>query len=175
MFDRAQFVADCQAAVAGGRGAVRDVLARAVADPASVLRALGEPRAGGIETLYRGPDLTIVNVIWPGHAVHVPHDHAMWATIGVYAGREDNILWRRLPEGGVEAAGAKSLGVGDTLALGPDGIHSVVNAVPQLTCALQAYGGDFFEAQRSEWDPLTHIERPYDRETTRRVFAAAGR
>ena len=24
-----------------------------------------------------------------------PHDHAMWAVIGIYGGREDNIFWKR--------------------------------------------------------------------------------
>ena len=43
----------------------------------------------------------------------MPHNHRMWAVIGVYTGREDNIFWRRLPGAGrgmIEAAGAKSLG-----------------------------------------------------------------
>ena len=26
----------------------------------------------------------------------MPHDHRMWAVIGVYPGREDNISWRRV-------------------------------------------------------------------------------
>ena len=46
----------------------------------------------------------------------IPHDHRMWAVIGVYTGREDNIFWRRLAaaEGGrIEAAAAKSLCEGD--------------------------------------------------------------
>ena len=43
----------------------------------------------------------------------IPHNHLMWAMIGVYTGREDNIFWRRAQEDAgarVEAAGAKSLG-----------------------------------------------------------------
>jgi predicted metal-dependent enzyme (double-stranded beta helix superfamily) len=45
----------------------------------------------------------------------------MWAVIGVYTGREDNIFWRRLPDakdGRVEAAGARALSVGDAAPLG---------------------------------------------------------
>jgi hypothetical protein len=26
----------------------------------------------------------------------MPHNHNMWAIIGIYTGREDNILWRRI-------------------------------------------------------------------------------
>jgi predicted metal-dependent enzyme (double-stranded beta helix superfamily) len=41
----------------------------------------------------------------------MPHNHQMWAVIGVYTGREDNIFWRRIPGGGgrLEAAGARAL------------------------------------------------------------------
>jgi predicted metal-dependent enzyme (double-stranded beta helix superfamily) len=28
----------------------------------------------------------------------MPHNHHMWAIIGVYGGREDNIFWRRIFE-----------------------------------------------------------------------------
>jgi hypothetical protein len=35
------------------------------------------------------------------------------------------------------------------------------------------YGGDFFDAQRSEWDDETSEERPRDIEGTLRRFAAA--
>jgi len=94
--------------------------------------------------------------------------------IGVYTGREDNILWRRLPDetdGKVEAAGAKTLGETDTLALGADVIHSVVNPVARITGAIHVYGGDFFGVSRSEWDPDSLRERPYDMEKVLRMFA----
>ncbi|MBV9199064.1 MAG: hypothetical protein JOY83_04875 [Alphaproteobacteria bacterium] len=109
---------------------MRQVVARAMADPATVLRQLGEPKRGGIEPLHCSPELTIINVLWPAGQVIMPHNHAMWAVIGVYTGREDNIVWRRLPDdinGRIEAAGAKTLGTKDVLSLGADAIHSVVN------------------------------------------------
>jgi predicted metal-dependent enzyme (double-stranded beta helix superfamily) len=40
----------------------------------------------------------------------MPHNHEMWAVIGIYTGREDNILWRRLPadvHGRIEALAPK--------------------------------------------------------------------
>jgi hypothetical protein len=54
MFDLDQFVADCHVALAAEKSHkhVRDVVARAVADPASVLRGLGEPKRAGLYTLY---------------------------------------------------------------------------------------------------------------------------
>ena len=94
----------------------------------------------------------------------------MWAVIGIYTGREDNIFWRRLPNGKVEAAGARALCEKDAEPLGPDIIHSVTNPIPRLTGAIHVYGGDFFAAERSEWDPETLREHPYDVEKTLRLF-----
>ena len=176
MFDREQFIADCRAALDGERGSrnVREVVARAVSDPASLIRGLGDPQKGGFDVLHRSPELTMINVIWPIGQIVMPHNHALWAVIGVYTGREDNILWRRLPEdanGQVEAAGAKTLGETDTIAFGAEVIHSVVNPVPRLTGAIHVYGGDFFSVSRSEWDPELLREKPYDMEKVLRMFA----
>ena len=176
MFDTGRFIADCRAALAGAESArnVREVVARTVADPAAVVAGLGEPRAGGIVPIYRSADLTVINVLWPVNMVIMPHNHTMWAVIGVYGGREDNILWRRLPgDTGhrIEAAGAKSLSTRDALAFGPDVIHSVVNPSAKITGAIHVYGGDFFGVERSEWDPDSLEERPYDVEKARRMFA----
>lgn len=100
----------------------------------------------------------------------------MWAVIGIYTGREDNIFWRRLPgEDGarIEAAGAKSLGERDVEPLGRDIIHTVTNPLPRLTGAIHVYGGDFFAASRSEWDPETLLEQPFDMEKNLRLFRQA--
>ena len=111
--------------------------------------------------------------------MNVPaHNHEMWAVIGIYAGREDSIYWRRIvDEDGpvIEAAGAASLAATDAEALGRDIIHSVVNPVDRLTAAIHIYGGDFFAAERLEWDPETHEERPFDFERTRRYFEESNR
>ena len=174
MFDCEQFIADCLLCLGSGHAAhnIRKTLARAVSDPAAVLRGLGDLKAGGIEPLYRSPQLTILNVCWLPNMVIMPHNHNMWAVIGIYSGREDNILWRRLSEttDRIEAAGAKSLSAGDTLVLGPDVIHSVVNPISRLSGAIHVYGGDFFGVQRSEWDPESLEEKPYDMQKARRLF-----
>lgn len=175
MFDRDRFIGDCrEAARDGGMRAVREAVARAVDDPAAVLRAMGEPTGGGLDVLYRSADLTVLNTRWPVGQIVMPHNHAMWAVIGVYAGREDNILWRRLPddaEGRIEAGGAKSLAPRDTIAFGADAIHSVTNPVGRITCAIHVYGGDFFAVSRSEWEPQSLREVPYDMEKVLRMFA----
>jgi predicted metal-dependent enzyme (double-stranded beta helix superfamily) len=178
MFDLDQFVADCRAALAADKSPkhVRDVVARAVADPASVLKALGEPERAGLHTLHRSDDLTVLNIVWAPMMTVMPHNHSMWAVIGIYTGREDNIFWRRLPGGlgKLEAAGAKALCEGDAEPLGHNIIHSVTNPIPRLTGGLHVYGGDFFDAtHRSEWDPESLLERPFDPERAVRQFEEA--
>jgi predicted metal-dependent enzyme (double-stranded beta helix superfamily) len=180
MFDLDQFIADCTAAVGADRShrLVREVVARTVSDPTAVIAGLGEPCQAEVQKLYNSPELTILNVVWGPLMTIMPHNHLMWAVIGVYTGREDNIFWRRLPEedsGQIEAAGAKSLGEQDAEPLGRDIIHSVTNPLSRLTGAIHVYGGDFFSVSRSEWDPETLLERHYDMEKNMRLFEAANR
>jgi predicted metal-dependent enzyme (double-stranded beta helix superfamily) len=159
---------------ADGQQAVRAVLERAVSEPGALLGGIGEPLEAGIHTLYRAPDLTVLNVVWAPLMVLLPHNHKMWATIGIYTGREDNILWRSAGTR-VGAFGAASLSAKDVFDLPDDAIHSVVNPIPRLTGAIHVYGGDFFAAPRSEWDSDTLSERPFDLEAARRVFQEAAR
>jgi predicted metal-dependent enzyme (double-stranded beta helix superfamily) len=178
MFDLDQFIADCRGALAADKShkLVREVVARAVADPAAVLERLGEPAHCALTALHRSEDLTILNIVWAPYMTVAPHNHNMWAVIGIYTGREDNIFWRRLPgrNGRLEAAGARALGRGDAEPLGRDIIHSVTNPIPRLTAAIHVYGGDFFAPEeRSEWDPETLDEQRWDPERAVRRFAEA--
>lgn len=169
------FISECRDAVDEDptHKGVAEVMRRAFSDPGNVLSTVGEPTESGLIPLYRSRDLTIVNVIWkPGMTV-MPHNHEMWAVIGIYGGREDNIFWRRLrddPEGRIEAAGAKALSTGDSMPLGSDIIHSVTNPISKLTGAIHVYGGEFFEAERSEWDSENLTEKPYDMAKTKALF-----
>jgi len=169
--DLERFIADCRAAHAADRShkAVREVVARAVSEPNAVLKWLGDPQRGEVQKLYHSPELTILNVVWAPYMTIYPHNHRMWAVIGVYTGREDNIFWRRKGEK-VEAAGAQALSERDAVPLGPDIIHSVTNPIPRLTGAIHVYGGDFFGAERSEWNPETLVEGRYDAQKAMRHF-----
>jgi predicted metal-dependent enzyme (double-stranded beta helix superfamily) len=173
-----QFIADCRDArdADPSHKLVREVVARAVSDPAAILKALGEPKRSGVQKLYHSDTLTILNVIWAPKMTVMPHDHRMWAVIGIYSGREDNIFWRRVPgsKGGkLEAAGAKALSERDAEPLGHNIIHSVTNPIPRLTGAIHVYGGDFYREARSEWDPETLLEERYDVERAIRLFEEA--
>ena len=163
MFNTQDFIEDCRAALTedNAHAAVKEIVARAVAQPADVLKALGEPKLAGIQPLYRSASLTILNVLWgPGMRLY-PHNHLMWAVIGVYGGREDNTFYRR-GESGLLKLGGKTLDSRDVIPLGDAVIHSVTNPIEQITAAIHVYGGDFFAVPRSEWDATTLEERPYD-------------
>jgi predicted metal-dependent enzyme (double-stranded beta helix superfamily) len=180
MFDLDQFIADCRSALAADKShkLVREVVARSVSDPAAILKRLGEPNRGALQALYRSDDLTILNIVWAPYMTLMPHNHQMWAVIGIYTGREDNIFWRRMPgspTGKLEAAGAKALSERDAEPLGRNIIHSVTNPIPRLTAAIHVYGGDFFAAERSEWDPATLMEQRWDPERAVRRFEEANR
>lgn len=179
MFDLARFIDACRQAVEASpdQAAVRDLVAGAVADPSALMQAIGEPARAGFHTLYRSDTLTILNLVWGPYMTLPPHDHGIWAMIGIYGGREDNIFWRRIAEPGrpsrVEAAGAKALATGDVAPLGRDIVHSVLNPIGKLTGALHVYGGDFFHPDRHEWDAETLREGRYDAEVTKRRFDAS--
>jgi hypothetical protein len=58
MFDLFQFVADCREAVASDKSQryLREVVARAVSEPAAVLAALGEPHAPDFTSCINPPN-----------------------------------------------------------------------------------------------------------------------
>lgn len=177
-FDLDQFISDCKKAVRERtpQAAINEILARAVSDRASIVSALDEPKRAEMQKLYQGSDLTILNVIWAPRMTLLPHNHKMWAVIGIYTGREDNIFWRRLPGDAarkLEASGARALCEKDTVQLGQDIIHSVTNPIGRLTGAIHIYGGDFFRVPRSEWDAETLTEQPCDGDKMLRRFEQA--
>ena len=166
-----RFVEDCIAAnqEADAQVAVAEVLAKAVHDPRSALAALGDPKGAGIDVLHRSSTLTIFNATWTPQMNLMPHNHLMWANIGIYTGREDNIMWRRTSDR-VEAFGAKALFEGDTAVLPADAIHSVTNPLQRFTGGIHIYGGDFFDTTRSQWNSETLDEEPSDGAVIRRIF-----
>lgn len=166
-----RFVADCVAAnkETEPQAAVNEVLARAVSTPDSVLAALGDPDKAGLNVLLSSPSLTIFAATWTPQMNLMPHDHLMWANIGIYAGREDNIFWRRA-SGKIEAFGANALFVRDTAMLPEDAVHSVTNPLQRFTGGIHVYGGDFFDTKRSKWNPESLEEEPSDGAVIRGIF-----
>jgi predicted metal-dependent enzyme (double-stranded beta helix superfamily) len=171
MMDIDRFVADCIAAnkEVDAQAAVNEVLSRAVSTPNAVLEALGDPGKAGLNVLLKSPALTIFAATWTPQMNLMPHDHLMWANIGIYTGREDNIFWKRTPDG-IRAVGADALFVKDTAMLPEDALHSVTNPLQRFTGGIHIYGGDFFNTTRSQWDPETLEEEPSDGARIREMF-----
>jgi len=175
MFDVDTLVADCQAAQRESQPlrAIKEVLERTLAHRSAVADVLAQ-REGGLQFLYRDSDLTVLNVTWAPSMVLPPHDHRMWAAIGVYTGQEDNTFYRRDREKGLITSGGKELRETDIVLLGDDTIHSVANPrTHQFTGAIHVYNGDFVNQPRSQWDPDTLEEQPHDMAVTRAVFDKA--
>lgn len=176
MFESARFIEDCRQSLReqNPHAAAREIVARAVSEPENILKSLGEPKVSGIQSLYCSETLTILNVLWgPGMTLY-PHDHRMWAVIGIYSGREDNSFFRR-SETGLVAHGGKTLNPKETIPLGEAVIHAVTNPLDRITAAIHVYGGDFFAVPRSEWDPQTFKERPFEIEHAKKIFAEANK
>jgi predicted metal-dependent enzyme (double-stranded beta helix superfamily) len=169
-----RFIDDCVAAntESDRQAAVREVLARGVSDPRAMLLAAGEPERAGITVFHRADDLTIFSAAWTPQMNLMPHNHKMWALIGIYTGREDNIFWRR-SEQGVTAHSAEALFEGDVGSLPVSAIHSVTNPLERFTGGIHIYGGDFFATTRSQWDPETREESPSDGDVIRAIFERA--
>jgi predicted metal-dependent enzyme (double-stranded beta helix superfamily) len=176
MFDVDELVESCRQALAETepRRAVKEVLDRVLASPNELGEVL-DPQEGGLNFLHQAPDLTVIHVVWaPGMVLH-PHDHRMWAVIGIYVGAEDNAFFRRpTPDSRtIVESGGKHLDVGDTIILGDDAIHQVSNPVQKLTGAIHVYGGDFVNQPRSQWGDPPYEERPWEMTEARQQFADA--
>jgi predicted metal-dependent enzyme (double-stranded beta helix superfamily) len=166
VFDLDEFVSDCRAALQEGQPvlAVKEVLDKAVSDPGAVTAALrSQP---GVGLLHRSDDLTVVTVVIPAGAPQtLPHDHRMWALVGIYGGQEDNQFVRRSGDG-LSESGGRSIRPSETLAMGDDTIHAIRNPLEHSAlAAIHVYGGDLVAAERSMWTRPGYEEQPYD-ETT---------
>lgn len=174
-FDQEAFVTACLKLPASHHAPkeIIDLVTAAVSEPEALIKTFGRPNKAKLEKLHVSNGLTILNVVWsPGMKMR-PHNHNVWAVIGVYCGREDNTLWRRIKNDGeskIEAAGTKSIGAGEVAAFGKDLIHSVINPLEEFTAAIHVYGANFFEIERSEWPPETLKEQAYDITKSQKLF-----
>ena len=102
MFSIDEFVGECLDAVrregvSGDRRCVRSSSAPC-RSRAAIIDAIGEPSAAPLfSTWHTSDELTVLHVVWPPTVDLMPHDHMMWASIGLYGGREDNRFFRVLP------------------------------------------------------------------------------
>lgn len=171
MFDVDELVADCIEAVREHepRLAIKQVLERAVSNPRQLELSLPATRAE-LVPLHVSDELTILKVVWAPGMSFRPHNHLMWAAIGLYGGQEDNTFYRRTGDR-IVPSGGRELTTGDVALLGDDTIHAVANPRANFTGALHVYRGDITNRPgRSEWDEQTGREIDYDFDHVRRYF-----
>ena len=174
MFDIDSFLADLADTIdeTDPRPAAKEVVDRAMRAPHAIADAIS-PTEGGITMLCNRRELTVISVAWaPGMQV-MPHDHRMWAIIGIYAGAEANRFFTRGEDGTLVARPGRLLETGDVCVLGSDTIHAVSNPAGRITGAIHVYGGDFVNEPRSQWGPGDLVERPYDMTDIQRQFHEA--
>jgi predicted metal-dependent enzyme (double-stranded beta helix superfamily) len=122
---------------------------------------LGTADRSTYEALYRGRDLLVLHAVVPPTPRPVdPHDHRMWAVIGVYHGQEDNQLFARTDDASLEPTDRFSVRAGEIRQLDASTIHSVQAAGGRYLGAVHVYGGDLFGTPRSVW--RDGVERPND-------------
>lgn len=140
MFNIEAFATACQGKSAG---AVKELLTEALRNPGEVKQALdamgqakpiGEGHMGDF-VIHRSPDLTILRAAVLPKFKSPPHNHLMWAVIGVYEGQENNYFYRRGGKG-LEAAGDRELKPADVLVLGTDVIHAIENPLDHTLYAI---------------------------------------
>jgi predicted metal-dependent enzyme (double-stranded beta helix superfamily) len=173
MFDVEELVAACRQALTETepRLAIKEVLEAAVADPPAIAAALPPARAE-IVKLHASLELTVLKVVWAPGMSFGPHDHRMWAAIGVYTGGEENRFFRRAGQL-LTSSGEKRLRPRDVCLLGSDAVHAVTNPTSEYAGAIHVYGGDFFATPRSEWRGDPPREVAYDVERVLASFEAA--
>jgi len=166
MFDLGEFVEDCRRVARGPHAPkqVLDLMREAVSDPEAVKKAvppLGE-KVGVLDApIFRSAEMTVLNVSLRPGGLSIPHDHRMWAVIGIYQGREANTFYRRSAQG-LEVANRRSVDAGEAILLGAEVVHAIENPLAQPTLGLHVYGGDLLGAERSMWSPETGEEHAYD-------------
>ena len=86
MFELGQFVTECRmAASRQGPASVLEIMRQVVADPEAIKSAVSA-LSPSTSTLHRAEDVLVFNATLPPLMTSPPHDHTMWAVIGIYEG-----------------------------------------------------------------------------------------
>jgi len=167
MFNISRFVDDCRDALvlSDPVRSISEMLSNAIKYPDAIDTALGLGNAIGDESaqytfLHQSPELTILRVIMPGHLQSPPHNHLVWAVVGMYRGNENNVFYRKNDDR-IELSGHRNLVAPEVMVLDADIIHGISNPLPHRSYALHVYGGTLANPARSLWNPFTLSEESF--------------
>ncbi len=128
---------------------------------------------GGIGqyALYRAEDgsLCLFSLVVPSGAMTPVHDHLAWGLVGIYRGRQDETVYRRLDDGSdpaqakLEVAVRQTLGRGECYALlPPEGdIHYVKTVSETPSVSIHLLANDTACVWRHRFDPQTGHVTPF--------------
>ena len=122
---------------------------------------------GGIGqyALYRAEDgsLTLFSLVIPAGAETPVHDHLAWGLIGVYRGRQDETVYRRLDDGRdetralLEVSRRRTMKTGEFYTLLPprDDIHYVKTVSDESSVSIHLLANDTACIWRHRFEPAT--------------------
>jgi len=152
-FDRDGFIESCVDALSDTAPieSIRELVLRAICEPTALDETFPvpvDPDDDGV--LYQAPELFIASAMFPRSFRTGIHDHGVAAVIGLWAGHEDNYLFRRSPDG-LQPSGVARVNAGETLLLSADAIHDVHSPATTWSAALHVYLGDIAALERHAW------------------------
>ena len=128
---------------------------------------------GGIGqyALYRAQDgsLCLFSLVVPVGASTPVHDHLAWGLVGIYRGRQDETVYRRLDDGhdparaDLEIAKRQELGPGEFYSLLPpaDDIHYVRTLSDAPSISIHLLANDTACVWRHKFDPASGVVTPF--------------
>jgi 3-mercaptopropionate dioxygenase len=128
---------------------------------------------GGIGqyALYRAEDgsLCLFSLVVPVGASTPVHDHLAWGLVGIYRGRQDETVYRRLDDGrdpahaDLEVAKRQQLGPGEFYTLLPpaDDIHYVRTVSDTPSISIHLLANDTACVWRHRFDPASGAVTPF--------------
>jgi predicted metal-dependent enzyme (double-stranded beta helix superfamily) len=128
---------------------------------------------GGIGqyALYRADDgsLCLFSLVVPAGASTPVHDHLAWGLVGIYRGRQDETVYRRLDDGRdparaqLEVARRQQLGPGEFYTLLPpaDDIHYVSTISDTASVSIHLLANDTACVWRHRFEPATGAVTPF--------------
>ena len=133
----------------------------------------GSKMGGGIGqyALYRAEDgsLCLFSLVVPAGASTPVHDHLAWGLVGVYRGRQDETVYRRLDDGRdpararIEVSRRQQFGPGEFYTLLPpaDDIHYVSTISDTASISIHLLANDTACVWRHRFDPATGVVTPF--------------
>ena len=128
---------------------------------------------GGIAqyALYRAEDgsLTLFSLVVPAGAATPVHDHLAWGLVGIYRGRQDETVYRRLDDASdpaqarLEITKRRTLETGDFYTLLPpaDDIHFVQTVSDTASISIHLLANDTACVWRHRFDPASGAVTPF--------------